>query len=279
MYVATGIMNSCVYYVSALFPMEYINAIILGNNFAGIFTSVASILSKATSPNLRIAAIYYFLAAFVVLMFAFVGYFLMHRTKFYRYYMERSEAAQKKAMMESSNDQQRQKVPYFQIIKKVNLNKTKKLKTNLLNSIAILFSSRSGSCSFVFGSTFSARSPSFPTFSCSSNPPTRTFSYRTITTKTSSSSWPSTCSSRSATCCPNSFASLDHASCLFQSSLGPFCRSFFSLSATSNPRSAASFPSCSATTLSTGLVVLSSPSSSATSLVYLWCTHLSKSIF
>lgn len=131
MYVATGIMNSCVYYVSALFPMEYINAIILGNNFAGIFTSVANILSKATSPNLRIAAIYYFLAAFVVLMLAFVGYFLMHRTKFYRYFIERSEAAQKKAMMESANNQQRQKVPYFQIIKKVS-SFLKKLKANLI---------------------------------------------------------------------------------------------------------------------------------------------------
>lgn len=120
MFVATGIQNSCVYYVSALFPMEYINAIILGNNFAGIFTSLASIISKLTSPNPRIAAIYYFLAAFVVLMLAFVGYFLMHRTKFYRFYMDRADAIQKKAQMESSTDQQKPRVPYLLIIKQVN---------------------------------------------------------------------------------------------------------------------------------------------------------------
>lgn len=80
MYIATGIMNSCIYYVSSIFPMEYLNAIILGNNLAGIFTTVMSIGSKATSPNLRIAAIYYFLSAFVILMLEFIGYFVMHRT-------------------------------------------------------------------------------------------------------------------------------------------------------------------------------------------------------
>lgn len=31
MYVATGIMNSCIYYVASMFPMEYVNAIIVGN--------------------------------------------------------------------------------------------------------------------------------------------------------------------------------------------------------------------------------------------------------
>ena len=79
---ATGIMNSCVYYVASIFPMEYLNAIVLGNNLAGIFTTLMSIVSKATSPNLRIAAIYYFLSAFVILMLGLIGYFLMHRTVF-----------------------------------------------------------------------------------------------------------------------------------------------------------------------------------------------------
>jgi equilibrative nucleoside transporter 1/2/3 len=80
MYIATGVMNSCIYYVASIFPMEYLNAIILGTNLAGIFTTMMSIISKATSPNLRIAAIYYFLSAFVVLMMGFIGYFVMHKT-------------------------------------------------------------------------------------------------------------------------------------------------------------------------------------------------------
>jgi solute carrier family 29 (equilibrative nucleoside transporter), member 1/2/3 len=80
MYIATGIMNSCIYFVASIFPFEYLNAIILGTNLAGIFTTVMSIISKATSPNLRIAAIYYFLSAFVVLMMGFIGYFVMHKT-------------------------------------------------------------------------------------------------------------------------------------------------------------------------------------------------------
>lgn len=60
--------------------MEYMSAIVLGNNFAGIFTTVMSIVSKATSPNLQIAAIIYFLSAFVVLMATLAGYFFMHKT-------------------------------------------------------------------------------------------------------------------------------------------------------------------------------------------------------
>jgi len=117
MFVATGIMNSCVYYVAALFPMEYINAIILGNNFSGIFTSVASILSKLSTPNLRIAAIYYFLAAFIVLMLAFIGYFVMHRTDFYRFFIKRSEEIRKKNIDESSTS--KHSVPYWLIIKQI----------------------------------------------------------------------------------------------------------------------------------------------------------------
>lgn len=115
MYVATGIMNSCVYYVSALFSMEYINAVIMGNNSAGIFTSVASILSKVTSPDIRIAAIYYFLAALIVLVLALIGYFLMHRNEFYRQ-MDRNDRI--KALVENSVEDTR-KAPYSLIIKEV----------------------------------------------------------------------------------------------------------------------------------------------------------------
>jgi len=115
MYIATGIMNSCVYYVAAIFPMEYMSAIVLGNNFAGIFTTVMSIVSKATSPNLQIAAIIYFLSAFVVLMATLAGYFLMHKTKYYRYRNNVAEENKKNAL-ENTNSNSR--VPYFYIIKK-----------------------------------------------------------------------------------------------------------------------------------------------------------------
>jgi equilibrative nucleoside transporter 1/2/3 len=116
MYIATGIMNSCIYYLASLFPMEYVNAIILGNNLAGIFTTTMSIVSKSTSPNLRIAAIYYFLSAFVILMLGFVGYFGMHRTDFYNYHNNKFESNSQKN--ELSNEE-KTPVPYMKILKKI----------------------------------------------------------------------------------------------------------------------------------------------------------------
>jgi hypothetical protein len=67
-----------------MFPMGYINAIILGNNFSGIFVSVCSILSKVIwgTENLGKAAMYYFIGAFIALLSGLVGYFGMQKTVF-----------------------------------------------------------------------------------------------------------------------------------------------------------------------------------------------------
>ena len=46
---ATGILNSCVYGVVSILPMEYINAVILGNNLSGCFTAAMSIISKLSN--------------------------------------------------------------------------------------------------------------------------------------------------------------------------------------------------------------------------------------
>jgi len=114
MYVATGILNSCIFYVVSIFPMEYVNAIIVGTNLSGIFTTFMSIGSKASSPNLRIAAIYYFLSAFIILMLALIGYFLMHKMVFYKYWAQVSEDNKK-----NTDSKLKVKVPYFAIIKKI----------------------------------------------------------------------------------------------------------------------------------------------------------------
>ena len=94
MYIATGILNLCVYYVVSILPMEYINAIILGNNLSGCLTTVLSIISKLTAPDLRIATIFYFGAAIFFLMFAFVGYIIMGRMSFYKYYYVKNTAGE-----------------------------------------------------------------------------------------------------------------------------------------------------------------------------------------
>lgn len=117
MYVATGIMNSCIFYAVSIFPMEYVNAIIVGTNISGIFTTFMSIGSKASSPNLRIAAIYYFLSAFIILMLALIGYFVMHKMAFYKYWAQVSEENKKNNDLEGSK--LKVKTPYWTIIKKI----------------------------------------------------------------------------------------------------------------------------------------------------------------
>lgn len=87
--IATGVYNTCVFYIASMFPGQYINAIIFGNNISGIFATLMNILSKATSPNLRIAAIYYFCTGIVLVLTCFILYFVTPRLAFYRYHVEK----------------------------------------------------------------------------------------------------------------------------------------------------------------------------------------------
>ena len=120
MYVATGIMNSCIFYLAGLLPAEYMNALMIGSNAAGIFTSLASILSKLTTPNIRLAAIYYFIATFIVLLASLVGFVLMNRSRFYHFYIERTRNAVKSSLIESTSIEiDKRSTSYWPIIKKV----------------------------------------------------------------------------------------------------------------------------------------------------------------
>jgi len=76
-----------------------------------------SIVSKITSPNLRVAAIYYFISAFIALLLAFVGYIAMHKLEFYKYWSRIKDEAVKKQAYENNNVPV--SVPYGKIIKKV----------------------------------------------------------------------------------------------------------------------------------------------------------------
>lgn len=118
MYIATGILNSCVYCVASIFPMEYVNAVILGNNMSGCFTALMNIFSKLSSnSDLRRAAIYYFLSAFIALIFGFIGYFVMHRMEFYKYWNQVNQEMAKRQEIENNNV--KKSVPYGKIIKKI----------------------------------------------------------------------------------------------------------------------------------------------------------------
>ena len=75
--IANGVYQNSVYGLAAKLPMKYSNAVVLGSNISGTFTSVINIIAIALSPNLRVAAIYYFLAALLVLLACFDTYFAL----------------------------------------------------------------------------------------------------------------------------------------------------------------------------------------------------------
>ncbi|KAH3788181.1 hypothetical protein DPMN_166314, partial [Dreissena polymorpha] len=88
-----GVYQNSTFGLAAILPMKYTNAIVLGTNLSGIFTSVINIISIAGSPNPRTSAVYYFIVAIVVLLVAFDCYFLLPLTKFYQYYSGSVKAA------------------------------------------------------------------------------------------------------------------------------------------------------------------------------------------
>ncbi|XP_054167111.1 equilibrative nucleoside transporter 3-like [Oppia nitens] len=91
--IANGVYQNSVYGLAAKLPMKYSNAVVLGSNISGAFTSVINIIAIALSPNLRVAAIYYFLAALLILLACFDTYFALPLNKFFRHYCLQNEDA------------------------------------------------------------------------------------------------------------------------------------------------------------------------------------------
>uniref|UniRef100_A0A915ITK3 Equilibrative nucleoside transporter 3 n=1 Tax=Romanomermis culicivorax TaxID=13658 RepID=A0A915ITK3_ROMCU len=74
---AVGVYQNCVYGMAANFPMKYTGAVVLGSNISGTLTSFISLISMLVTPNLKMAAIYYFTTALFVVLLSFDSYFLL----------------------------------------------------------------------------------------------------------------------------------------------------------------------------------------------------------
>jgi len=72
--IANGVYQNSVYGLASKLPMRYSNAVVLGSNISGTFTSVVNIITIWASPNLRVAAVYYFVSALFVLLVCFDTY-------------------------------------------------------------------------------------------------------------------------------------------------------------------------------------------------------------
>lgn len=83
---ASGIYQNCVFGLGAKFPSTYTNAVLIGSNISGTFTSTVNLLSIWLAPADQEAAIYYFVTALVTIIACIVSFNLLKRNRFYRYY-------------------------------------------------------------------------------------------------------------------------------------------------------------------------------------------------
>lgn len=72
--VSNGFYQNSIYGAAAKLPRLYTNAVIFGNNFCGTIVSIVAIVTLFISPNLQIAAFFYFLSSIVILIACLVTF-------------------------------------------------------------------------------------------------------------------------------------------------------------------------------------------------------------
>jgi len=83
---ASGIYQNCIFGTGAKFPGSYTNAILIGSNFSGTFTSTVNLLSIWLAPKPQEAAMYYFITALLVILVCIVSYNLLPMNRFYKFF-------------------------------------------------------------------------------------------------------------------------------------------------------------------------------------------------
>uniref|UniRef100_A0A1I7WQX1 Equilibrative nucleoside transporter 3 n=1 Tax=Heterorhabditis bacteriophora TaxID=37862 RepID=A0A1I7WQX1_HETBA len=89
---ANGLYQSSVFGLFADFPAEYSNALVIGSNICGTFTTVLSIIITMIFSNVRIIAIIYFSISLVVLVLCGISICLLTRQRFYNFYIEKGNS-------------------------------------------------------------------------------------------------------------------------------------------------------------------------------------------
>lgn len=109
---ASGIYQNCIFGTGAKFPGSYTNAILIGSNFSGTFTSTINLLTIWLAPAPQEAAIYYFVTALLIILVCLISYNLLPLIEFYKYYEQRSMQANKElAQHELIENPRQQQVP------------------------------------------------------------------------------------------------------------------------------------------------------------------------
>lgn len=87
----SGIYQNCIFGTTAKFPSLYTNAVLIGSNLSGTYTSVIMILSLWMAPEHKTAATYYFITAIFVILVCFITYNLLPTIKFFEYHDKKQE--------------------------------------------------------------------------------------------------------------------------------------------------------------------------------------------
>ena len=90
---ASGIYQNCIFGTGAKFPGNYTNAILIGSNLSGTFTSTINLLSIWLAPAPQLAATYYFITALFIILICIISYNLLPINPFFRHYDSGSDAA------------------------------------------------------------------------------------------------------------------------------------------------------------------------------------------
>lgn len=88
---ASGVYQNCVFGIGAKFPGTYTNAILIGSNTSGTFTSIVNLLAIWLAPQPQEAAIYYFITALLIIFVCIISYNLLPMNPFFRYHDESSD--------------------------------------------------------------------------------------------------------------------------------------------------------------------------------------------
>ncbi|XP_078046276.1 NADPH-dependent diflavin oxidoreductase 1 isoform X3 [Augochlora pura] len=114
---ANGIYQNSVFGMAAKLPTKYTGALILGANLSGTFTAVINFIADYMSPNVRTAAIYYFITALFVLLACFDTYFALPINRFYRCSELLHQKGLNKRQLENKGRGKHDSMPYWNIFK------------------------------------------------------------------------------------------------------------------------------------------------------------------
>lgn len=119
---ASGVYQNCVFGIGAKFPGSYTNAILIGSNTSGTFTSVVNLLAIWLAPQPQEAAMYYFITALLIISFCIFTYNILPMNSFFRYHDTKSnraeqqleicaEASTAKTSINNSDDNNKNDIP------------------------------------------------------------------------------------------------------------------------------------------------------------------------